>query len=297
MVVSGVSGCGKSTIGAALAERLGWDFADGDDFHSAAHIAKMRSGQPLTDNDREPWLGRIATWISERIQKGTPAVVACSALRKSHRDQLRRGVGNARGVWFVSLVLPPEVVQERVQARVDHFMPASLVADQFATFEPLSSDEQGWAVNGAAAVREVLAEIETQLNQRASAHDAGVVAWQPVFFYDPDCGFCTAVARRIAPWFPKVRFVPLSVRAAEVFGVDLGRARREAPMHTGAGRVVYGADALGELVRLAPAPWSCVSVVLDLPGVAQLLTVAYRVVARHRHQLPGGTAACKLPPQ
>lgn len=91
VVVMGVSGSGKSTVGACLAERLGWRFADGDDFHSAGDVARMRSGHALTDADRAPWLAAVAAWIGSRLAAGEGGVVACSALKRRYRDILRAG--------------------------------------------------------------------------------------------------------------------------------------------------------------------------------------------------------------
>ncbi|RKT56178.1 gluconokinase [Saccharothrix australiensis] len=137
IVVMGVSGSGKTTTGAALARRLGVPFADADDFHPPANIAKMAAGVPLDDDDRVPWLRAIGQWIAEHRDGG---VVTCSALKRSFRDGLRAAAPSAR---FLHLAGDPEVVRARVAARSGHFMPVSLVASQYAALEPLEPDEPG----------------------------------------------------------------------------------------------------------------------------------------------------------
>ncbi|MFC6085618.1 gluconokinase [Sphaerisporangium aureirubrum] len=134
----GVSGSGKTTVGRALAARLGLPFADADDFHSPANVAKMAAGIPLQDADRLPWLRAVGEWLAGRA--GTGAVSACSALRRGYRDVLREA---APAVFFVHLHGDPEVVRRRVAGRQGHFMPASLVDSQYAALEPLEPDENG----------------------------------------------------------------------------------------------------------------------------------------------------------
>jgi gluconokinase len=139
IVVSGPSAVGKSTVGRALAERLGFDFVDGDDLHPAANVAKMAAGIPLSDDDRWPWLDAIAAEMarSERI------VVACSALKRAYRDRIRSG---ASGVAFVQLVADRDTLLARASSREGHFMPAELVDSQLETLEPLQPDEVGCVV-------------------------------------------------------------------------------------------------------------------------------------------------------
>lgn len=141
VVVMGVSGSGKSTVGIALAERMGVPFADADDFHSPENVAKMRSGVPLTDADRRPWLLAIGTWLAEHDDG---AVVTCSALKRAYRDTLREA---APTITFLHLHGDKDVVRERVGARKGHFMPESLVDSQFADLEPLGADEAGRVVD------------------------------------------------------------------------------------------------------------------------------------------------------
>lgn len=137
VVVMGVSGSGKSTVGWLLARRLGVAFVDADGLHPASNVAKMSVGEPLTDADRLPWLSAVA---AELAAAPGGAVVACSALRRRYRDVLRDG---APGVAFVHLDGSREVLAARLAARLDHFMPASLLDSQLATLEPLGPDEAG----------------------------------------------------------------------------------------------------------------------------------------------------------
>jgi len=138
IVVMGVSGSGKSTVGAALAQRLGVPFADADDFHPRANIAKMKAAIPLDDDDRYPWLEAIGEWLSDHCDTG--GVMSCSALKRKYRDQLRRHCPQTE---FVHLSGSPEVIAARQASRPGHFMPASLMASQFATLQPLEPDERG----------------------------------------------------------------------------------------------------------------------------------------------------------
>ena len=138
IVVMGVSGCGKTTVGQALARRLGYPFYDGDDFHPPENVAKMASGVPLDDVDRAPWLARLNALLHEHLERGEGAVLACSALKRRYREQLR--VGN-EGVLFVYLQGDFELIWERMQARPRHYMKASMLQSQFDTLEPPGSDE------------------------------------------------------------------------------------------------------------------------------------------------------------
>jgi gluconokinase len=142
IVVMGVSGSGKSTVGAALARRLGVPFADADDFHPAANIAKMRAGNALSDDDRYPWLAAIGRWLASHCRDG--GVMSCSALRRVYRDQLRNHCPRTE---FVHLSGSAEVIAARQASRPTHFMPPALIASQFATLEPLQADERGVTVD------------------------------------------------------------------------------------------------------------------------------------------------------
>jgi gluconokinase len=133
LIVAGVSGSGKTTVGVRLAARLNWPFADGDSFHSAANIAKMMAGIPLTDADRWPWLRAIGAWMDERIARGEPAVLACSALKRAYRDELLGGRPEARMIF---LGVDRDEVARHLAARHGHFFPAQLLDTQFAALEP-----------------------------------------------------------------------------------------------------------------------------------------------------------------
>jgi gluconokinase len=154
----GVTGSGKSTVGGALAARLGVPFADADDFHSPANIAKMSAGIPLDDADRLPWLRSIGDWLHEHVRTG--AVVGCSALRRVYRDLLRE---TAPTVRFLHLDGDVEVIRRRVSERPGHFMPESLVASQFATLEPLGPDEPGLVADLSLPVTELVELAATSL--------------------------------------------------------------------------------------------------------------------------------------
>lgn len=141
IVVMGVSGSGKSTVGAALAQRLRVPFEDADDLHPAANIAKMSAGHPLDDDDRYPWLEKVGQWLADHPDGG---VMSCSALKRKYRDQLRR---HCPDLEVLHLSGTPEVIAARQASRPGHFMPASLLASQFATLEPLDADEDGLVID------------------------------------------------------------------------------------------------------------------------------------------------------
>ncbi|WP_326568528.1 gluconokinase [Amycolatopsis rhabdoformis] len=140
IVVMGVSGSGKTTVGEALAERLGVVYAEADAFHPQANIDKMTAGHALTDEDREPWLQAIARWIAQHEETG--GVVSSSALKRRYRDELRAG----GDVWFLHLHGDRALLAERMQARKGHFMPVTLLDSQLADLEPLQPDEPGRVV-------------------------------------------------------------------------------------------------------------------------------------------------------
>lgn len=138
----GVAGTSKTTIGPLLSAALGVAYAEGDDFHPAANIAKMSAGTPLEDADRWPWLDAIGRWAHDRADRG--GVVSCSALKRSYRDRLR---AEAPGVVFLHLTGDRELIEKRMAERKGHFMPTALLDSQFATLQPLGRDEAGAAVD------------------------------------------------------------------------------------------------------------------------------------------------------
>ena len=160
VVVMGVSGSGKTTVGALLAGRLGWEFEDGDDFHPPANVAKMSAGTPLTDEDRWPWLHTVAAWIDAVRATGRHGVVTCSGLKKAYRDIL---VGDRPDVRLVYLHGSRETVGRRQAARVNHFMPASLVDSQFATLQEPGADEGALIVSVEPRPGEIVDTIATTL--------------------------------------------------------------------------------------------------------------------------------------
>jgi gluconokinase len=137
----GVSGVGKSTVGTLLSQRLGVPFADADEFHPPANIAKMSAGRPLNDDDRWPWLDAIGAWMDEHAEAG--GVVTCSALKRAYRDRL---LAHRPQVRLLFLHGPAELVMARQAAREGHFMPASLMASQYATLEPPAPEEKAIAL-------------------------------------------------------------------------------------------------------------------------------------------------------
>lgn len=143
VIVAGVSGSGKSTVGALLAGRLGWPFIDGDQLHPPANIAKMARGEPLTDEDRLPWLRAISDYLDEQIAAGGSAIVACSALKRSYRELLLRGHPEAR---IAFLQIDEEVATRRLAVRHGHFFNPGLIDSQFADLELPRPDEPGVAV-------------------------------------------------------------------------------------------------------------------------------------------------------
>lgn len=160
VVVSGVAGSGKTTVGRALAERLSVPFADADDLHPPANVAKMAGGTPLDDTDRMPWLDAVADWIGAAEGDRGGGVIACSALKRSHRDRLRRG---HRSVWFVQLVAERAVLARRMAERRDHFMLPGLLGSQLADLQPLAPDEPGMIVDAALSPGHVIGVVMTAL--------------------------------------------------------------------------------------------------------------------------------------
>jgi gluconokinase len=161
ILIAGVSGSGKSTVGGLLAERLGWDYAEADAFHSPANVAKMRAGRPLTDADRAPWLRAIAAWIDGRLDSGRPGVVSCSALKRAYREQL---TGGRPAVRTVMLDGDRDVIAERMRKRHGHFFGAGLLDSQFADLERPAPDEHVLTVPITDSPDETVARIMKSLD-------------------------------------------------------------------------------------------------------------------------------------
>ena len=164
LVIMGVSGSGKSTVAGVVAGRLGWDLAEGDDLHSAANVAKMQSGQPLTDDDRWPWLETIADWIRQHTESGTPGVITCSALKKRYRDIFR-----GENVVFVFLQGSKDNISGRLASRHGHFMPPALLESQFEALEEPTEDENYISLCVSATPAEEAQEIIERLNLAAAS--------------------------------------------------------------------------------------------------------------------------------
>jgi gluconokinase len=144
LVLMGVSGCGKTTVAAILSGRLDWSFEEGDALHPQANVDKMTAGHPLNDEDRAPWLEKVAEWVEERLDAGQNGLITCSALKRSYRDVIsRRGAG----VEFVYLAGSRELIAARLMARHGHFMPPSLLDSQFADLQEPSADEHAIRVD------------------------------------------------------------------------------------------------------------------------------------------------------
>lgn len=159
IIVMGVAGCGKSTVGRALAEALSWPFYDGDTYHPPQNVAKMAAGIPLDDGDRAPWLSRLRGLVSDHLARGEPAVLACSALKKAYRDQLR---GGDEAVHFVYLRGDRALIRRRLRERSDHYMAADMLESQFTSLEEPAPGE-ALAVDAAADVSTIVDQILAQL--------------------------------------------------------------------------------------------------------------------------------------
>jgi gluconokinase len=168
VVVMGVSGSGKSTIAAMLAQRLHWVYEDGDWFHPKSNIEKMHHDEPLNDEDRWPWLRAIAQWIDATRRAGDHGVVACSALKRAYRDIL---IGERRDVRLVFLKGDRDLIARRVAARADHFMPTTLLDSQFAALEEPQADERPIVVSIVPHPREIVDAIVGQLGVHSAPAD------------------------------------------------------------------------------------------------------------------------------
>jgi gluconokinase len=169
LIVMGVSGSGKSTIADKLAERLRWSYEDGDKFHPASNVAKMRAGHPLTDEDRWPWLQAIADEIDRVCGARQHAVIACSALKRAYRDVLVHGRGDVRIIYLKGA---QELIAERLAARKNHFMPPGLLDSQFKTLEPPDPRENPVTVSIDAPVDAIVDDIVRGLKLNSANGDA-----------------------------------------------------------------------------------------------------------------------------
>ncbi|RJF75103.1 gluconokinase [Rhodopseudomonas palustris] len=168
LIVMGVSGSGKTSVGKALAERLGWSYEDADDFHPPANVAKMSAGHPLNDDDRWPWLRAIAAEIDKVADGGGRVVFGCSALKRSYRDVLVHGRADTRIVYLDG---SRETIAARIAARHHHFMPPGLLDSQFATLEPPGADEQPIVVGIDNTIEQIVDGIVAQLPVAAAPRD------------------------------------------------------------------------------------------------------------------------------
>ena len=164
LVIMGVSGSGKSTVAGVVAGRLGWDLAEGDDLHPGRNVTKMQAGEPLTDEDRWPWLETIADWIRQHTQSGTPGVITCSALKRRYRDILR-----GENVVFVFLQGSKDSISGRLASRHGHFMPPALLESQFEALEEPTEDENHISLCVTATPAEEAQEIIERLNLAAAS--------------------------------------------------------------------------------------------------------------------------------
>jgi gluconokinase len=162
IVVMGVSGSGKTSAAEELTRQLGWEYIEGDDLHPEANVAKMAGGIPLDDEDRWPWLQRIAEVIGGHEAAGTSVIVTCSALKRSYRDLLREGHPS---VWFAHVQASPEVLAERLANRQGHYMPPSLLDSQLATLEPLGDGEPGDVIAGDGPLQQTVADLLADLKR------------------------------------------------------------------------------------------------------------------------------------
>ena len=160
LVAMGVSGAGKTTLGELLAKRLGWPFKEGDELHPPANIAKMKSGQPLNDADRAPWLEAIGAWIDRWLAAGQSGVISCSALKRAYRDSIDAGRPQVR---FVFIDLDEATIAERLKRRKGHYWPPELLHSQFEALEPPTPDEPVIRVDGHTSREEQVEKVAAAL--------------------------------------------------------------------------------------------------------------------------------------
>jgi gluconokinase len=161
IVIMGVAGSGKTTVGALLAGRLRWPYAEADNFHPQSNVDKMAAGHPLTDEDRRPWLEAIGRWIDERGAQNEPGVVSCSGLKRAYRDMLRKGRPEVRTVFLEG---SKELIMRRMVARHGHFMKAAMLDSQFADLEEPEADEDVLVISVEATPEEIVDQITERLH-------------------------------------------------------------------------------------------------------------------------------------
>jgi gluconokinase len=161
IVIMGVAGSGKTTVGALLAGRLRWPYAEADNFHPQSNVDKMAAGHPLTDEDRRPWLEAIGRWIDERRAQNEPGVVSCSGLKRAYRDMLRKGRPEVRTVFLEG---SKELIMRRMVARHGHFMKAAMLDSQFADLEEPEADEDVLVISVEATPEEIVDQIIERLH-------------------------------------------------------------------------------------------------------------------------------------
>ena len=164
VIVMGVSGSGKTTVGQALAAALGFEFLEGDAFHAAENIEKMAAGIPLTDDDRGPWLAALVDVVRERHGRGIGTVLACSALRRVYRDRLRTAVPHEES-FVVALHSDAGTLRSRIETRRGHYMPASLLESQLASLEPLEPDEPGITLDTTRSAERVITDARSAVRR------------------------------------------------------------------------------------------------------------------------------------
>ena len=163
IVLMGVSGCGKTTVGRALAERLGWDYIEGDDWHPPENVEKMRSGNPLADDDRWPWLERLSRELARRQRIGESVILSCSALRRDYRQRL--AVADVDPL-FVHLSAPCDLIVQRLESRKGHYMPSTLLESQLETLEPPGPGERCLTVSAVNRAEEIVDRLLQDIGRR-----------------------------------------------------------------------------------------------------------------------------------
>ena len=168
VVLMGVCGCGKSSLGLALAHELGWTFVEGDSEHGESNVAKMEAGQPLNDDDRADWLDRLSRRLAKAQEDGRGLIMSCSALKRSYRDRLRLGDAD---VLFVHLHGDKDLITQRMSARRDHYMPISLIQSQFSDLQPPGTDELAMALSIDHTIEQLAQAVLDQLSTKGRVHD------------------------------------------------------------------------------------------------------------------------------